>query len=132
MNYLLGTDTCITLIRQRSPRLLEKVISFQPGEIGLSSITVAELHYGVEHSQYRERNRAALTQFLLPFEIADFDPAAALAYGTVRADLEAKGLLIGAMDMLIAAHALALNVTLVTHNTGEFQRVGGLKVEDWV
>lgn len=132
MIYMLDTDTCITLIRQRSPRLLEKVISFQPGELGLSSITVAELHYGVEHSQFRERNRAALIQFLLPFEIADFDPTAALAYGTIRADLEARGLPIGAMDMLIAAHALALKVTLVTHNTGEFQRVEGLKLEDWV
>ena len=131
MKTMLDTDTCITLIRQRSPRLLEKVVSFLPGEIGLSSITVAELYYGVEHSLYREKNRAALMQFLLPFEIADFDPAAALAYGVVRADLEAKGLPIGAMDTLIAAHALALKVTLVTHNVGEFQRVPGLRVEDW-
>jgi tRNA(fMet)-specific endonuclease VapC len=131
MKYMLDTDTCITLIRQRSPRLLEKVISLRPGEIGLSSITVAELHYGVEHSQYRERNRAALAQFLLPFDIADFDPTAALAYGIIRADLEAKGLPIGAMDMLIAAHALALKVALVTHNTNEFKRVAGLNVEDW-
>ena len=111
--------------------MLEKVVSFLPGEIGLSSITVAELFYGVEHSQYRDKNRAALAQFLLPFDIADFDSAAALAYGTIRADLEAKGLPIGAMDTLIAAHALALMVTLVTHNTSEFQRVPGLKVEDW-
>jgi tRNA(fMet)-specific endonuclease VapC len=131
MKTMLDTDTCITLIRQRSPRLLEKVVSFLPGEIGLSSITVAELYYGVEHSQYRDKNRAALAQFLLPFELADFDSAAALAYGTIRADLEAQGLPIGAMDTLIAAHALALKVTLVTHNTSEFQRVAGLKVEDW-
>ena len=131
MKYLLDTDTCITLIRQRSPRLLEKVISFLPGEIGLSVITVAELHYGVEHSQYREKNRDALIQFLLPFDIADFDHDAALAYGSIRADLEAKGLSIGAMDTLIAAHSLALKVTLVTHNLSEFQRVPGLKLEDW-
>jgi len=131
MKYMLDTDTCITLIRQRSPHLLEKVVSFQPGEIGLSAITVAELHYVVEHSQYRDKNRAALAQFLLPFDIADFDHNAALTYGSVRAELEAKGLPIGAMDTLIAAHALALKVTLVTHNLSEFQRVGDLKVDDW-
>jgi tRNA(fMet)-specific endonuclease VapC len=131
MKYMLDTDTCITLIRQRAPRLLEKVVSFLPGELGLSIITVAELHYGVEHSQYRDKNRAALTQFLLPFDIADFDHTAALTYGSVRAELEAKGLPIGAMDTLIAAHALALKVTLVTHNLSEFQRVPGLGVEDW-
>jgi tRNA(fMet)-specific endonuclease VapC len=131
MKYMLDTDTCITLIRQRSPRLLEKVVSFMPGEIGLSVITVAELHYGVEHSQYRDKNRDALIQFLLPFDIADFDHDAALAYGSIRADLEAKGLPIGAMDTLIAAHSLALEVTLVTHNLGECQRAPGRKVGGW-
>lgn len=131
MKYMLDTDTCITLIRQQSPRMLEKVVSFRPGEIGLSAITVAELHYGVEHSQYPDKNRTALVQFLLPFEMADFDPLAAISYGKVRADLDAKGLPIGAMDTLIAAHALSLQVSLVTHNLSEFQRVPGLQVEDW-
>jgi len=131
MKYMLDTDTCITLIRQRSPRLLEKIVAFMPGELGLSVITVAELHYGAEHSLYREQNRAALAQFLLPFDIADFDHAAALTYGSVRANLESKGPPISSMDTLIAAHALALKVTLVTHNPSEFQRVPGLEVEDW-
>jgi tRNA(fMet)-specific endonuclease VapC len=131
MKYMLDTDTCIALIRQRSPRLLAKVVSFPQGEIGLSSITVAELQYGVERSQYGDKNRTALAQFLLPFDIADFDYAAALAYGRIRAELEAKGMPIGALDTLIAAHALALQVTLVTHNLGEFQRVQGLVVENW-
>ena len=131
MRYMLDRDTCIALIRQQSQRLLEKVTSFPAGEIGLSSITVAELHYGVEHSQYRDQNRAALAQFLLPFDIADFDPAAAQAYGYIRTDLEARGMPIGALDTFIAAHALALQVTLVTHNLGEFQRVKGLLVESW-
>ncbi len=131
MKYLLDTDTCIELIRQRSPRLLEKVTSFPTGEMGLSSITVAELQYGVERSQHRDQNRAALAQFLLPFDIADFDPPAAQAYGLVRAVMEARGLPIGALDTLIAAHALALQVTLVTHNLGEFKRVEGLRVESW-
>jgi tRNA(fMet)-specific endonuclease VapC len=131
MKTMLDTDTCIELIRQRSARLLEKVTSFPAGDIGLSSITVAELQYGVERSQYRDQNRAALAQFLLPFDIADFDPAVAQAYGLIRADLEARGLTIGALSTLIAAHALALQVTLVAHNLGEFQRVKGLLVESW-
>jgi len=131
MKYLLDTDTCIELIRQRSPRLLEKVTSFPAGEMGLSSITVAELQYGVERSQHRDQNRAALAQFLLPFDIADFESTAAQAYGHVRADLEARGLPIGALDTFIAAHALALQVTLVTHNLGEFKRVEGLRIESW-
>ena len=131
MRYMLDRDTCIALIRQQSPRLLEKVTSFPAEEIGLSSITVAELHYGVERSQHRDQNRAALVQFLLPFDIADFESTAAQAYGLVRADLEARGLPIGALDTFIAAHALALQVTLVTHNLGEFKRVEGLRIESW-
>jgi len=131
MKYMLDTDTCITLIRQRSPHLLDKVTSFAAGEIGLSSITVAELQYGVERSQYRDQNRSALTRFLLPFDLADFDSAAAQVYGGVRAELEAGGTPIGALDTLIAAHARSLQVTLVTHNLGEFQRVKGLAAESW-
>jgi tRNA(fMet)-specific endonuclease VapC len=132
MNYMLDTNTCIALIRQKLPGLLQKVISLQPGEIGLSSITVAELQYGVERSQYRERNDAALSQFLLPFEIADFDASSALTYGRLRAELEAHGTPIGALDTLIAAHALTLKVTLVTNNLREFQRVKDLAVENWL
>lgn len=131
MKIMLDTDTCITIIRQRYPRLVEKVTSFPAGEIGLSSITVAELYFGVEHSQHREQNRLALAQFLLPFEIADFDTTAAQVYGYVRSDLEAKGTPIGSLDTLIAAHALALQVTLVTNNKGEYQRVQELKLESW-
>jgi tRNA(fMet)-specific endonuclease VapC len=131
MKYMLDTDTCIELIRQRVPHLFEKVISFQAGEIGLSSITVAELHYGVERSRHRDQNRTALVQFLLPFDIADFDPTAAQVYGSIRYELESKGMPIGSLDTLIAAHALALQVTLVTHNLNEFQRVHGLNVENW-
>lgn len=131
MRYMLDTDTCTTLIRRRSPGLLGKVISFPAGEIGLSSITIAELEYGVERSQYRDQNRAALAQFLLPFEISDFDASAAQAYGTVRVSLEAQGMPIGSLDTLIAAHALACQVILVTHNTKEFSRVQGLRVENW-
>ena len=132
MKYMLDTDVCITLIRQQPARLLGKVTSAQPGEVGLSSITVAELYFGVEHSQQRERNEAALVQFLFPFDISDFDSRAALAYGHIRAELEAKGTPIGALDTLIAAHALSLKVTLVTHNLREFKRVPELDTENWL
>jgi tRNA(fMet)-specific endonuclease VapC len=132
MKYMLDTDICIALIRQSTPGLLEKLTTFQFHEIGLSSITVAELQYGVERSFYRERNQNALAQFLLPFDIADFDSAAALTYGQIRAELETRGTPIGALDTLIAAHALRLGVILVTNNLREFQRVSGLKVENWI
>jgi len=131
MKYMLDTDTCIGLIRRKSARLLKKVTSFEPGDIGLSSITIAELQYGVERSQHRERNQSALTQFLLPFDIADFNADATIIYGRVRATLESKGTPIGALDTLIAAHALSLKATLVTNNTREFKRVAGLDLENW-
>jgi tRNA(fMet)-specific endonuclease VapC len=131
MNYMLDTDTCITLIRQQFPGLLKKVLTFHPGDLGLSSITVAELQYGVEHSQHRERNGDALEQFLLPFEMASFDFSAAITYGRIRAELEARGTPIGALDTLIAAHALSLKATLVTNNLREFRQVKDLNIETW-
>jgi len=97
-----------------------------------SSITVAELEYGICKSQRQERNRAALMQFLLPLEIVEFDQSAAIIYGSIRSDLESRGLVIGSMDMLIAAHALSLNLILVTNNIQEFSRVPMLALENWV
>ena len=93
---------------------------------------MAELQYGVWKSQYREQNQRALSQFLIPLVIADFDEQAASVYGKVRATLEAQGTPIGSLDTLIAAHALSLNVTLVTNNIREFSRVPGLRLENWV
>ena len=102
------------------------------GEVGLSTITLAELQYGVTKSQAPERNREALEAFILLLEVVTFDVAAAAAYGPIRAELERQGTPIGAIDLLIAAHALSLRVTLVTNNTREFIRVTGLRVENWV
>lgn len=103
----------------------------QVGQVGLSSITLAELEFDAAKSQRRTQARAALSEFLLPLEVAPFDEAAAEVYGTVRAALERKGRPIGPLDTLIAAHALALGSVLVTNNTREFRRVPGLAVEDW-
>lgn len=131
MKYLLDTNICIDLIRRKQPRLIQRITRYQPGDIGVSSITIAELAFGANKSSQVEQNLAALEQFLLPMEIADFDQPASVTYGAIRAYLERKGKVIGAMDMLIGAHALSLGVTLVTNNAAEFQRIPKLKVEDW-
>lgn len=131
MQYLLDTNICIYLIKQKPPKVLARFQTLPPSEIGLSSITVAELEYGVAKSQQPEKNRSALMQFLIALEIVEFDQAAASAYGAIRSDLERRGLVIGAMDMLIAAHAMSLNVTLVTNNLREFSHIPNLLLENW-
>jgi len=132
MKYLLDTNICIALIHQRPAALLQRLIALKPGEMGLSSITLAELIYGADKSAQPEQNLAALEQFLLPLELVDFGESAATAYGQIRAGLEREGKVIGSMDMLIAAHALSLNTILVTNNTKEFGRGSGLLLEDWI
>ena len=131
MRFMLDTSTCILLIRKKPPRILEQVARCAPGDLGMSAVTVAELEYGVAKSSQRERNREALEEFLLPLEVAEYDRNAARAYGLVRAELESRGTPIGSLDMLIAAHALSLGVTVVTNNTREFKRVPTLQVVDW-
>lgn len=102
------------------------------GDIGISSITAAELHFGVHRSQRLEENQRVLRQFLLPLTVVHFDENAASAYGIVRAQLEKQGTPIGSLDTLIAAHALSLDLTLVTNNVSELERVPDLEVENWV
>lgn len=131
MRFMLDTNTCIYLIKQKPPKVLEHFKAHSVGEIGISSITLAELEYGVEKSQHVQRNKLALHEFILPLEVVPFEEKAAEAYGTVRSSLERNGMLIGSMDMLIGAHALSLGMTLVTNNTREFKRIKGLKVVDW-
>ncbi len=131
MKYLLDTDICIELIRQRSPGLLQRVMALTPEDLGVSVVSVAELQYGVQRSREPERNQRALDLFLLPFAILDLDYEAAAQYGKVRARLEAAGSPIGPYDLLIAAQALSRDLTLVTSNVREFRRVAGLRVEDW-
>lgn len=131
MQYLLDTNICIYLIKQKPPKVLSRFQTLALSDIGISSITVAELEYGVCKSQQQEKNRSALMQFLIPLEIVEFDQAAATVYGAIRSDLESRGLVIGAMDMLIAAHALSLGVTLVSNNVREFSRIANLSLENW-
>ncbi|GAB4548130.1 MAG: type II toxin-antitoxin system VapC family toxin [Pleurocapsa sp.] len=131
MKFLLDTNICIYIIKQKPPEVLEKFNNYQVGDIGISSITVAELEFGVQKSQFLTKNHQALAQFLLPLQIADFDNAAAIVYGNIRAKLEKQGTPIGSLDTLIAAHALSLKVTLITNNVKEFSRVPNLKLDNW-
>lgn len=132
MKVMLDTNICIYLIKQQPPTVIERFLSHPVGDIGISSITVAELAYGVNKSRNTAKNRLALEQFLLPLDVAAFDQDAALSYGKLRARLEQKGTPIGSMDALIAAHALSLGVPLVSNNLREFRRVPGLQLENWV
>lgn len=131
--YLIDTNICIFLLNQRGgfENIVQRMDGMSREDIGISSITVAELELGVAASKKQNDNFKRLDRFLLDFEVIDFDRAAAAAYGPLRSTLQAQGIPIGPMDFLIAAHALALNAILVTNNTREFQRVSGLRLEDW-
>ncbi len=131
MRYLLDTNTCIYIINRRPPQVFAHFEGLRYGEVGVSSITGAELAFGVAKSG-SARNRQALEKFLAPLELLPFDADAMHAYGPLRAELQRRGQPIGALDMLIAAHALALGATLVTNNLDEFRRVPGLECDNWV
>ena len=132
MKYLLDTNIVAYIINERPFEVLTKFQSLSKNEISISSIVVAELWFGVAKSHKKEQNKLALESFLAPLTIIDFDSAAAKFYGLIRADLENKGVVIGSNDMLLAAHAISLGLTLVTNNAREFGRVEGLKIENWV
>ena len=130
MKYMLDTNMCI-YAQKNIPQVIEKMKNnFQYG-VAISSITLAELEFGVQASANVEKNTIALYKFLSIVEILDFDSSAATEDGKIRADLKKKGTPIGNMDMLIAAHAKSENLIVVTHNTREFERVEGLQLEDW-
>ena len=131
MKYLLDTHTCIYIINERPQHVRERFSRLELSDIGVSSITAAELAFGVTKSR-SIRNRIALESFLLPLEVMPFDLSAAFAYGDVRAELARRGDPMGLLDLQIAAHALRLKVTLVTNNEREFRKVPGLNVENWV
>lgn len=130
MRYMLDTDICIYAINERPPRVLQALREHHAQGIGVSAVTASELHFGVARTG-SARNAQALRQFLASLEVADFDTTAAEVAGQVRAWLASQGTPIGPYDSLIAAHAQALGVTLVTNNTREFERVPGLKLENW-
>ncbi len=132
MKYMLDTNICIYVIKQKPAAVLERFRQTDLSEISISSITLSELFYGVSKSSKPEQNFVALTQFAAPLEILPFGGEAAQYYGDLRAHLEKRGTPIGSLDMLIAAHALSLSSTLITNNEKEFNRVPNLKIENWV
>jgi tRNA(fMet)-specific endonuclease VapC len=131
MRYLLDTNICIYLIKKQFPDIIPRLLQVGFDKVAISSITIAELEYGVANSSKSQQAQLALLQFIIPFEIIDFTVDAASWYGRIRKELKTKGLPIGAMDMLIAAIALANDLSLVTNNEREFRRIAGLKIENW-
>ena len=129
---MLDTNICIYIIKNKPQSVKEKLKAYSIGDLTISSITVSELYYGVYKSQYVEKNLLALESFLKPFDIVEYDIEASIEYGKIRASLEKRGEVIGGLDMLIASHAKSLNMILVTNNLKEFQRVEGLKLDNWV
>lgn len=129
--FLLDTNTCIYIINRRPAQVFSHFAGLHFGQLAISSITGAELAFGVAKSG-SPRNQQALDKFLAPLDILPFDETAMRRYGDVRSQLERAGTPIGALDLLIASHALALDATLVTNNLREFQRVVGLRLENWV
>ena len=128
--YMLDTNIVAFAKNNRPEVVLERMRRFDPGDLCISVVTLAELEYGVFNSSNPERNQLALTLFLANIDVIPFDDAA-VEYGRIRADLRRKGTPIGANDLMIAAHAKSLGMTLVTNNTREFSRVEGLMLEDW-
>lgn len=131
MKYLLDTNTCIRYLNQRSQAVIRKLRSLADQDIAVCSLVKAELFAGAGKSNDPARTLAKQQFFLNRFVSLPFDDAAAAVYGPMRARLEQHGITIGSLDMLIAAIALANDLIVVTHNTGEYSRIVGLKIEDW-
>jgi tRNA(fMet)-specific endonuclease VapC len=129
--YMLDTDTCSYIMKRSSPPVLRRLRAVPVTDVCMSVITKSELLYGVEVSPRRTQDAAALAAFLPYVEVLDFPDEAAHHYAEIRADLKKRGAIIGANDLLIAAHARWLGRTLVTNNTAEFGRVKGLTIENW-
>ena len=132
MRYMLDTNICIYLIKNKPESVLRRIADIPVEDICISVVTYSELIYGVEKSLNRDQNRIALSLLLAKIDILDFDSLAADEYGNIRAELERQGTPIGPLDTMIAAHARSENCSLVTNNTREFERVEGLSVENWL
>lgn len=132
MKFMLDTNTCIYIIKQKPFEVIERFKRTKISQIGISSITLSELFYGVSRSSKPKQNQVALAQFIAPLVILPYGDEAAQYYGDIRAYLEKQGTPIGSLDMLIAAHALSIACTLVTNNEKEFIRILNLKIDNWV
>lgn len=131
MTLLLDTNICVYAIK-RWPGVLRRLQGVVPDDVAVSSVTLAELWFGAAKSSKPERTRASVDAFLRPFAILPFEREAAASHAEIRLFLERAGRPIGERDLLIAAIARSRRLTVVTHNSDEFARVPGLRVEDWV
>ncbi|TGM88989.1 type II toxin-antitoxin system tRNA(fMet)-specific endonuclease VapC [Leptospira licerasiae] len=129
--YLLDTNICIFLIKKKNQMVLDKLKKNLNKGLFISSLTLAELEFGIENSEYKEKNRVSLIEFLSIFDILPFEQSDAQAFGIIKADLKKSGNLISSIDTLLAAQALSRDLVFVTNNTKEFNRVKNLKIEDW-
>jgi tRNA(fMet)-specific endonuclease VapC len=129
---MLDTNICSYIIKKRPPQVLEKFEQIPPSDIAISVITLAELQYGVTKSNKPAHNQKIIEAFVSRLEVLPWTFEMTQHYGRIRTDLERQGTPIGAMDLLIAAHCLSLDATLVTNNTREFNRIPQLKLENWV
>ena len=132
MNFLIDTNICIYIMNKRPSEVIHRFKNIEVGQIGISTITVSELNYGASKSNLRKQNFKRLEEFLAPFEIIPYSQSASKYYGEIRSRLENQGNVICPLDLLIAAHALSENLTLITNNEKEFKRIKSLKVENWV
>jgi len=130
--YMLGTNTCIYIIKKRPQKVLQHFETVPNEQICISVVTHAELQYGVERSANIAHNQRILDEFVARLSVWPWDQDAVAHYSRTRRNLEQKGILIGNMDLLIAAHALSRKCTLVTNNLKEFERVPGLKTANWI
>jgi tRNA(fMet)-specific endonuclease VapC len=129
---LLDTNICIYIIKRNPIEVRRRFRGYATGELGVSSVTVAELYFGAFRSQHGSQDLAALEDFILSLVVLPFDEEAATEYGRLRTDLVQKGTPLGPIDMFIAAHSLHLDVPLITNNVREFSMVPGLRIENWV
>jgi tRNA(fMet)-specific endonuclease VapC len=132
MKFLLDTNICIYIIKEKPLSVKKRFQSVNSSDIGISIVTVAELEYGAAKSQNPPRNRQTLTTFCIPFEIVGLNPEDARIFGNIRADLERQGQPIGSYDLLIAAQAINRSLIVVTNNVKEFSRIDNLLIENWV
>ena len=132
MIFMLDTNIIIYAKNNNPEGVLRRLMHYKRGDVCISVITMAELEYGAYKSSKPDKNRLALMTFLSGIQVMPFTPEAAREYGLIRSSLEKQGTVIGGNDMLIAAHAKSLDLILVTNNQREFERIHGLKVENWV
>ncbi len=132
MKYFLDTNICIYYLKGMYPGIVKNLLSKNPEDIKISAIVKAELLYGAEKSQTREKTKEKIYEFLLPFEIVGFNDEATEIYGKTREYLEKKGLIIGPNDLILASTVIGYNGTLITNNVKEFKRIKELKIENWI